>query len=149
MKTAIAILIAAISISGAAFAEKRQPEQTDDVMSTLIPLLDGKAPISKPIQMIGSAEQNIKSYTRADGPIFYTARLEKRLDKQCGIIVLKVDVHNTLTTSGKKVTYTGYSPIAICPDGKPPQHQLRPDQIAFVNELARELQQLSSMSKGK
>jgi len=131
------LLIAMLFLSISTHAAERK---TDDIIPTLIPLISGDKEIIKPVRLIGDSATNITNFSQSLGPVYYTAKFVTKLADGCALLAVKMDVHNTLTTTGKRVTYTQMLPMPLCRDGKPPRFKLNPQQLAMASELARSFQ---------
>lgn len=74
---------------------------------------DLSADLSKPILQ----------YTRAKGPIKVSTRYAKKIDEKCAVIAVTYDIANTLTTTGKYLSYTQTALAFGCVDGSQPSIQ--------------------------
>ena len=131
------LLIAILFLSVATNAAERK---TDDIIPTLIPLISGDKEIVKPVRLVGDSATGIMNFSQSLGPVYYTAKFVTKLAEGCSLLAVKMDVHNTLTTTGKRVTYTQVLPMPLCRDGKPPRFRMNPQQLAIASELARSFQ---------
>lgn len=137
------ILIAAMTPPLAAFAAERQ---TADVIPTLLPLISGDKEIIRPVRLTGDAATNIMNFTQSLGPVYYTAKFVSKLPDDCALLAVRMEVRNTLTTTGQRVPYVGMVPMPLCRDGKPPKYRLNPQQLAQASEIARSFQNTINMS---
>jgi hypothetical protein len=140
-KALLLMLAAIISFDAQAFERK-----TDDIMPSLIPLISGDKEIIKPVRLVGDSATDIMNYTQALGPVYFTAKFVSKLPEDCALLAVRMEVRNTLTTTGKRVTYVGMVPMPLCRDGKPPKYRLSPQQLAQASEIARAFQKNINMS---
>lgn len=142
---AILLLVCPALASAELLAKERQ---TNDLIPALIPLIDGDKEIVKPVRYVGDSANQILNYTRALGPIYVTAKHVVAMPDGCAVLMLRMEVRNTLTTDGRRVPFVSNIPMPLCKNGKPPQSKIDPATIAKAQEfISRQKKIESAMSK--
>lgn len=138
---AIPLLLVSAMLSANLLDKERS---TDDLIPALIPLLSGDKEIVKPVRFVGDAAKKILEYTTALGPIYVTAKYVAPLPDGCAILMVNMEVRNTLTTDGRRVPFVSNIPMPLCKNGKPPVTKIDPATLAKAQEFIIRNQQIEA-----